>query len=128
MTSGCKHSILSIDGWEHYRFLGKALPVPTLRTLAIAKTILDDLHGRKMTPSTCILNMNCSKETTIVTLAWSKISKWDRQTSTTPYEWGINWYLRQKTLVEKKTCTQCWWKQCRKVSMNNSKCLTRWLT
>ena len=76
-------------------FLWTSYFLPKMLTLKKDKTDLDAFLGPKMTPTTRMLNLKCSRETTTENFAGSKISQWQRQNSTNSCNWGISWFLQQ---------------------------------
>ena len=53
-----------------------------------------------------------------------KILQKERQISTSLCNWGVNWSLQQKSILERKAFTQCWYQDCLNTRMKNS----HWLT
>ena len=105
--------------------------VPIMWTLEDHMTDLNNFVGPKMTPTTGMLNLKCSWETTSKIWwksDWWKTLKRERRISTSSCDWGISWSLQQKSYVEKITCLQCWYQQCTKTWRNNSNWLLKWLT
>ena len=100
----------------------------TMWILANAKTDLDYFFAPRMIPISCMQNSKFSRKMTTKTSDWYKILPGERQFSTSFCDWGVTWSLFQQTLLERKSCPQCWYLQCPKTWRNNSKSLTRWLT
>ena len=111
---------------RHYCFLGQNNWYGKL-DFGECQDSFERFFSPKMAPTTGMLNIYCSRKTTRELFACCNISQKGRQISTSSSDWGVSWSLQPKTLVEKKTCTQCWHDQCPKTWMNYSKWLTRLL-
>ena len=74
------------------------------------------------------VQFNFSRKMATKSYDWFKISHWQKQISTSLIDWVISWSLQRKTLLQRKTCPQCWYLQCPKTWMNHSDWITSWLT
>ena len=83
--------------------------------------------GPKMTPFTWTLFVKYSRETATKTFHWFEITQWEKQILSSTCGWGISWWLQQRTLVDRITRHQNWYRQCPETWMNNSRRMIRWL-